>query len=127
MAALMHGWVQNGLACGTVSKTYNVTEEYRYIVLAFFNTSLPDTPPAPVTKTEKADSSVSFHHLKAERDSNLILSILSATQDQLRTEREGWGEGGGRSNSKTLFYKDCSLDSVKICLTTSPCLNLSNN
>ena len=24
------------------------------------------------------------------------------------------------SNSKTLFYKDCSLGSVKTCLTTSP-------
>ena len=30
------------------------------------------------------------------------------------TERENW-------NSKTLFYKDCSLGSVKSCLTPSPC------
>ena len=29
-----------------------------------------------------------------------------------------WGGGGGGSNSKTLFYKNCSLGSVK---------NLSNN
>ena len=26
-----------------------------------------------------------------------------------------------RDNSKTLFYKDCSLGSVKNLLTTSPC------
>ena len=41
-------------------------------------------------------------------------------------ERERKGERGGReressnSNSKTLFYKDCSLGSVKN-LTNSPC------
>ena len=26
-----------------------------------------------------------------------------------------------RENLNTLFYKDCSLGSVKTCLTTSPC------
>ena len=44
------------------------------------------------------------------------------------SERERGREGGGREregensnlNSKTLFYKDCSLGSVKN-LTTSPC------
>ena len=36
--------------------------------------------------------------------------------------REGREDGGHRenSNSKTLFYKDCSLGSFKY-LTTSPC------
>ena len=45
--------------------------------------------------------------------------------------RGGWGRvskltgGGGEerenSNSKTLFYKDCSLGLIKTCLITSPC------
>ena len=47
-----------------------------------------------------------------------------------RERERGRGGGGGQterqtdrenSNSKTLFYKDCSLGSVKNCLTTSPC------
>ena len=33
---------------------------------------------------------------------------------------EQWA-GNSNSNSKTLFYNDCSLCSVKTCLTTSPC------
>ena len=39
-------------------------------------------------------------------------------------EREGRREGrreGGNSNSKSLFYKDWSLGSVKNLSTTSPC------
>ena len=42
-------------------------------------------------------------------------------------EEGGWGGGGGgvetermNSNSKTFFYKDCSVGSVKTCLI-SPC------
>ena len=35
-------------------------------------------------------------------------------------EREG-GREGGNSNSKSLFYKDWSLGSVKNLSTTSPC------
>ena len=44
-----------------------------------------------------------------------------AEREREGVEREGGGrEKGGDSNSKTKFYKDCSLGSVKN-LTTSPC------
>ena len=38
-------------------------------------------------------------------------------------KRDHNGEAGKLEleNSKIIFYKDCSLGSVKTCLTTSPC------
>ena len=42
----------------------------------------------------------------------------ASTHARYRERERGGGEEGG-GDSKTLFYKDCSLGSVKPCLTTS--------
>ena len=53
---------------------------------------------------------------KPKEKQNISLS-LSLSQRERGRERDPDRES---SNSKTLFHKDCSLGSVKICLTTSP-------
>ena len=40
--------------------------------------------------------------------------------ESAKGREKGKGGEGGNSNSKTLFYKDCSLGSIKN-LTTGPC------
>ena len=46
------------------------------------------------------------------------LNGIAATPAMISERAEGGGGGGGRK--RTLFYKDCSLGSVKN-LTTCPC------
>ena len=104
---------------GFCSNTYTIS---------IFHLILPCAPPPPPPTCKHCIKKGNWWRWGATDNTTFIFLFcltFGDTEKESGSERgegrgERWGGGGGGENSHTLFYKDCSLGSVKN-LTTSPC------